>query len=99
MELTLEFEELARSEDVNHIQELKLPQPVQYLFKSKDIYPNMITAHCRVLAAKPHSCDIERLISACNLLKTSMRNRIDIKTQNLYLYVHFNMETPEEWDP
>ena len=28
-----------------------------------------------------------------------MRNRIDIKTQNLYLYVHFNMETLEEWDP
>ena len=99
MELTLEFEELARSEDVNHIQELKLPQLVQYLFRIKDICPNMITALCRVLAANPHSCDVERLISACNLLKTSMGNRIDIKTQNLYLYVHFNMETLEEWDP
>ena len=98
MELTLEFEELARSENVNHIQELKLPQLVQYLFTSKDIYLNMITALCRVLAAKPHSCDVERLISACNLLKTSMRNRTDIKTQNLYLCVHFNMETLEEWD-
>ena len=91
MKLTLEFEELARSKDVNHIQELKLPQLVQYLFRSKDIYPNMITALCRVLAAKPHFCDVERLISACNLLKTSMRNCIDIKTQNLYLYVYFNM--------
>ena len=66
---------------------------------SKNVYPNMIIALSRVLAAKPHSCDVEHLISASNLLKASMRNRIDIKAQNLYLYVHLNMETLEERDP
>ena len=48
--------------------------------------------------AKPHSCDVERLISACNLVKTSLRNSIDVETQNLYLYVHFNMPTLEGLD-
>ena len=99
MELTSEFEDVLRSGDVDDIRKLKLCQLVERLCRSKNIYPDMIIALSRVLAAKPHSCDVERLISACNLLKTSMRNRTDIKSQNLYLYFHLNMETLEEWDP
>ena len=98
-ELTLEFEDVLRSGDADDIRKLKLRQLVERLSRSKNIYPNMIIALSGVLAAKPHSCDVQHLISACNLLKTSMRNHIDRKTQNLYLYVHLNMKKLEEWDP
>ena len=94
MELTLEFDDVLRSGDADDVRKLKLRQLVERLCRSKNIYPNMIIA-----LSNPHSWDIERLISACNLLKTPMRNGIDIKTQNLYLYVHLSMETLEEWDP
>jgi hypothetical protein len=70
----------------------------QYLARKRNIYPNIVIALARIRAAKPHSCDVERLISACNLVKTSLRNSIYVETQNLYLYVHFNMPTLEELD-
>ena len=93
MELNLEFEDVLRSGDVDDIRKLKLRQLFERLCRSKNSYPNMIIA-----LSKPYSCDVERSNSACNLLKTSMRNRIDKKTQNLYLSVHLNMETFEERD-
>jgi hypothetical protein len=68
----------------------------QYLARKRNIYPNIVIALARIRAAKPHSCDDERLISACNLVKTSLRNSIDVETQNLYRYVYFNMPTLEE---
>ena len=94
MELTLEFDDVLRSGDADDVRKLKLRQLVERLGRNKNIYPNMI-----IVLSNPHSCDIERLISACNLLKTPMRNGMDIKTQNLYLYVHISMETLEEWGP
>jgi hypothetical protein len=64
--------------------------------------PNHLPQYChslaRILAGKPHSCDVEKLISACNLVETSLRNSIDVETQNLYLYVHFDMPTLEGLD-
>ena len=99
MEVASESDDVLRSGDVDDIRKLRLCQLVERFCISKNIYPNMIIALSKVLAAKPHSCDVERLISACNLLKTSIRNRMDIKTQNLYMYVHLSMETLEEWDP
>ena len=80
-------EYVLRSGDADDIRKLKLHQLVERLCRSKNIYPNMSIA-----LSKPHSCDIERLISTCNL---SHRH----KNQNLYLYVHLSMETLEEWDP
>ena len=74
MELTLEFEDVLRSGDADDIRNLKLRQLVERLCRSENIYPNMI-----IPLSNPHSCDIERLISACDLLKTPMRNGIDIK--------------------
>ena len=94
MELTLEFEDVLRSGDADDIRNLKLRQLVERLCRSENIYLNMI-----IPLSNPHSCDIERLISTCDLLKTPMRNGTDIKTQNLCLYVHLNMETLEQWDP
>ena len=53
----------------------------------------------RILAATPHSCDVERLISACNLLKTAQRSSLNLNTENLYLYVYYNMPSLDEFDP
>jgi hypothetical protein len=62
---------------------------VPYLARKRNIYPNIVTALCRIWAAKPHSCDVERLISACDLVKTTLRNSIDVETQNLYLNLQY----------
>lgn len=53
----------------------------------------------RILAATPHSADVERNISANNLLKTSLRNRMCLRTENKYLFIHFNLPVVEEWCP
>ena len=99
MQLAIEFNGLITSQELNKLQGLNLLQLLQYLCRNRHMFPNLLMAFARFLAAKPHSCDVERLISACNLLKTSTRNRLNVKTQNLYLYIHFNMPTLEDWDP
>lgn len=48
---------------------------------------------------EPHSSDVERCISANNLIKTPLRNSLLIKTEIKYLYVYFNMPTLESWNP
>ena len=53
----------------------------------------------RILAAKPHSVDVERIISASNMLKTDHHQHLSIDTENLHLYIHFNMLSLSEWDP
>ena len=98
-ELTMEFNDLINSDELHELQQLKLPEIVQRLFRNHELFPNLITAFSRIWAAKPHSYDVERVISACNLLKTFSRNRVAVDTQNLYLYIHFNMCALEDWDP
>ena len=53
----------------------------------------------RVLVAKPHSCDVERLISSCNLMTTPPRNSLDIKTRNLDLFMYYNLPSLDQFDP
>ena len=53
----------------------------------------------RVLAEKAHSCDVGRLIRSCNLMKTPSRNSLNIKTQNLHLYIYCNMSLIDQFDP
>lgn len=77
---------------------MMLMQIVRYLAKSKD-YETVNTAFARILAAKPHSADVERLISASNCLKTADRSRITVDTENLYLFIHYNLPPLVLWDP
>jgi hypothetical protein len=49
--------------------------------------------------AKPHSADVERLISTSNILKSSDRQSLIVETENEYLFVHFNMPPLTLWDP
>lgn len=62
-------------------------------------YRELVTVLGRILVCTPHSADVERCISANNLLKTPMRNRIAIETENKFLYVYFNMPALEAWNP
>jgi len=59
----------------------------------------MLTVMARILAAKPHSADVERCISANNLLKTSLRATLTILTENAYLFIHHNLPPTATWDP
>ena len=45
----------------------------------------------RYYAATPHSCDVERLISAYNVIKTDRRASLSPDTLRKYLYIQTNM--------
>ena len=95
-ELSIEFHELSDNKDISTS---KLCQVVKRLASANDAYPNMLTVCSRILAAKPHSADVERCISSNNLLKTALRASLHISTENLYLFIHHNMPPTTEWDP
>lgn len=44
-----------------------------------------------IAACTLHECDVERCISANNLIKTKIRPLISLETENNYLYIHTNM--------
>ena len=73
-------------------------QLVRFFARSDD-YITVSTTLSRLLAAKPHSADVERLISASNMLKSPHRCRMTVATENLYQFVHYNMPPLYEWDP
>lgn len=62
-------------------------------------YADILTVLCRIKACTPQSADVERLIHANNLLKTSIRNSLLLETENRYMHVYFNMPTLESWNP
>ena len=79
-------------------------------YKDKDIRSLLLMAKCkpewetlavgfaRVIAATPHSCDVERLISSYNLLKTVDRSFLAPETLNDYLHVNLNMPPLAEFN-
>jgi hypothetical protein len=82
--MSLEYCDVANSKVLTG---LKLLQLVQRLASSDD-YPNMLTIMAQILAAKPHFADMERCISANNLLKTSLRASLKIHQKiHTYLYI------------
>lgn len=52
----------------------------------------------RIAACTPHSGDLERCISANNLLKTKSRSSI-VETENIYLFIRYKMPDLAEWNP
>ena len=62
-------------------------------------YLTVNTVLARILAAKSHSADVERLISLSNTLKTSDRSSTHLDTENMYLFVYYNMPSLYVWDP
>lgn len=95
--LSLQFRELCTC---NELRQLSLTQLTSHLAKNDKTfsYVDVLTVLARISAATPHSADAERCISANNLLKTPLRNSVNLKTENNYLNVHYNMPTLTEWD-
>lgn len=58
---------------------------------ANDDWQSVSTSLARFLFAKPHSCDVESLISAYNVFKDDYRCSFTSKTLYAYLLVHVNM--------
>ena len=55
-------------------------------------------ALARLVAAKPHSCDVERLVSASNLLKDDDRCSLNHTTIDAYLHIRLNKPVLADFD-
>jgi hypothetical protein len=97
-DLSLEYEELLAMDNLDNARKMALPELVLYLASSGS-YRTATTVMARILAAKPHSADVERLISTSTTLKSIKRSSMSIETENEYLYVYNNMPALIEWDP
>lgn len=94
--LNIQFRELCRSTESK---KFNIYQLISHLVASCDSSETVLTAFARVAAATPHSADVERTISANNRLKNKLRASLDLKTENKYLYIHFNLPPLIEWNP
>jgi hypothetical protein len=55
-------------------------------------------AIARVIAAKPHSADVERLLSRYNILKSPARSRLNTDTLHYYIFIGFNLPPLASYD-
>lgn len=83
--------------DITKYRNIKLSDLVKLLCTSNENCSIKI-ALVRIMAAKPSSADVERLISVSNNLKTSERASMLVETENYYLYIHYNMPALVNWD-
>ena len=96
MKLDLEYRDLVNSDFLN-MGAMSLSELTKKLIQNEN-FSTVVVALARILAAKPHSADVERLISTNNILKSNDRMSMSLETENLYLYVHHNMPDVEDWD-
>ena len=78
-ELDMEYSEIVK---LNIFSEKPLQKVLKILVRSQN-YPILSIIFARIVAAKPHSADVERLISANNILKTPDRSSLALKTESL----------------
>jgi len=86
----LEYKEVLELKEIENLRKMSMAKLVDYL----SIYTSFNTVLLiisSVLVAKPHSADVEHLISTSNILKPSDRQSLIVETENEYLFVHFNM--------
>ena len=65
----------------------------------RPVWKPVAIALARIVAATPHSCDVERLISSYNRIKTIDRSSLTPETINDYLHIDVNMPVLSEWNP
>jgi hypothetical protein len=97
-EISLEYQDLLESENIDALRKMSMSELVRILSKSGS-FASVTKIMARISAAKPHSSDVERLISTSIALKTSKRSSLSVETENEYLYVYHNMPPLMEWDP
>lgn len=87
--LFLQFQDISSRPDI--VKEKSLNEIIVHLLKtdaSRQSYKELIIVLARITGCTPHSADVERCISANNLLKTKHRSSIAIETESKYLYMY-----------
>lgn len=97
-DLSLEYTELLEHDKINQFRQLSLADLIPVLVSSQQ-FMTVTTILARILAAKPHSADVERLISTSNTLKSKSRSRLSVESENEYLYIYHNMPPLNIWNP
>ena len=96
----LEYGDVLDLANIENLRKMQLKDLIATLVQSNTgNFSTVNNVPARLLAAKPHGADVERLISASNNLKSSGRSSMSIETSNLYLYIKYNMPVVTEWDP
>lgn len=98
--LSLQFQDISNNPDI--VKEKSLNEIIAHLSKtdaSRELYKELIIVLARIAACTPHSADVERCISANNILKTKQRARLSIETECKYLYIRMNMPVLSKWNP
>ena len=62
-------------------------------------HKELVTAFARIVAAKPHSADVERLIKSYNVIKTEDRANLSSITLKNDSYIRHNMPLVSEFEP
>ena len=78
-----EYSEIMDFKSIELLRKESLSKKINYLASCKN-YKNVTKILARILAAKPHCADVERLISDNNILKNGLRNRLLVDTENQY---------------
>lgn len=96
--LNLQFEDICKNSDLKNMQLDKL---LIHLVETDltNSYTEFKIVLARLLAATPHSADVERCISANNSLKSPLRSSMKLETENNVLFVHFNLPPLVDWKP
>lgn len=93
----LAYREVARA--VQELPKAKLTiDDILQLSLSENSWHPITVAAARIIAMKPHSCDVERLVSAYNILKDDDRCSLNSTTVDAYLHVHVNMDALSKFD-
>lgn len=96
--LSLEFDEMVQLQLCKGLGLTdQIKKLIQLINASK--YDNVLSILCRVNACTPQSADVERAVKANNLFKTAFRNRLNLDTENCYMYIYHNMPPLEMWSP
>ena len=95
MSFSESFRECAASERVKTARTLR---DKFHFIRHVPCWKPMAIALARILASKPHSADVERLISTYNKVKTACRARLSSSQVQNYLYIRHNMPVLEMFD-
>lgn len=82
------------------LKKMRTKQLIKHLsaYDSTSSYLEILIVLSRLMVATPHSADVERTISANNLLKSEKRTNIKLATENKYLFIYFNMPSLLNWN-
>eukprot|EP00794_Sanderia_malayensis_P014618 gene14618-16132_t len=95
VDIVSEYKEASEMEQLQSL----CTKPLLSCLTSEKQYPVLTIAIACLVAAKPHSADVERLISTYNKLKTSDRSSLSSTTLRNYLHVVQNMSDLDTFDP